>query len=331
MSAQQFARLARLPSTDPDFYRREYNNRELVPDHGSNLAWWAELSRQVRARQGWHADLPYGKPGSPHERDENLDYFPAAPAAGRPPLLLFLHGGYWKSLDKHDHSFVAHALPAAGVSIAVANYSLCPAVTIGTIVDQTAQCLAWLYREAERLGHDPDRIYVAGHSAGGHLAATMLTVRWPALAPDLPADLLQGALSISGLHDLEPMRRADFLQTDLRLTDEEIARLSPAFLAPATDAPLFTAVGGDESSEFHRQNALIRAAWPRNAGVDVPMPGRNHFTAPEALADDHSALFRAVLELVGAVQPGTAAARSTRRQPRPHQAAPNATSPEATS
>lgn len=305
MSAQpSLASLAELPSQDPAFYARAYNNRALVPDNAVHMARWAADSALVRAAaMSFFEDLAYGDPASPHADGERLDYFPATlrPAGSPAPLLIFLHGGYYRALDKRDHSFVASVLPRRGVSVAVINYSLCPAVTVEAIVRQVVQSVAWLYRQADALGHDRHRIFLAGHSVGGHLVAMLMAALWPQVGADLPADLVKGGLSISGLYDLEPLRRADFLQADLKLTEADVARLSPAFLQPATRAPLITAVGEIESSEYHRQNALIRAAWPDNAREDIPLPGRHHFNAMDDLAHDGSPLIRALLAMIGGV------------------------------
>lgn len=187
------------------------------------------------------------------------------------------------------------------MSVAVVNYALCPAVTVQTIVWQVMQSVAWLYREAERLGHDRNRIFLAGHSVGGHLVTMLMAALWPQFGADLPADLIKGGLSISGIYDLEPLRRADFLQVDLQLTEADVGRLSPAFMVPATRAPLLTAVGETESSEYQRQNALIRAAWPDNARENIPLPGRHHFNAMDDLMRDDSALSRALLGMIAGV------------------------------
>ncbi|MGO4763448.1 alpha/beta hydrolase [Cupriavidus sp. 2KB_3] len=298
------ASLAELPSQDPAFYAHAYNNRARVPDNATHMARWAADSALVRAAAASYLEnLPYGDPASPHADDERLDYFPATgvPAGTRPPLLVFVHGGYFRALDKRDHSFVAGVLPRRGVSVAIINYSLCPAVTVETIVRQVVQSVAWLYRQGDALGHDRDRIFAAGHSVGGHLVAMLMTALWPQVGVDLPAGLIRGGLSISGLYDLEPLRRADFLQVDLRLTESDVVRLSPAFLPPATRAPLLTAVGEIESSEYHRQNALIRAAWPDNVREDILLPGRHHFNVMDDLARDGSPMLRALLAMIGGV------------------------------
>lgn len=302
--AASLATLAALPSQDPAFYARAYNNRANVPDNAVHMARWAADSALVRAGMvTFFENLAYGDADSPLAATETLDYFPAASHDEDvpPPLLVFLHGGYYRALDKRDHSFVASIPTRRGVSVAVVNYALCPAVTVQTIVWQVMQSVAWLYREAERLGHDRNRIFLAGHSVGGHLVTMLMAALWPQFGADLPADLIKGGLSISGIYDLEPLRRADFLQVDLQLTEADVGRLSPAFMVPATRAPLLTAVGETESSEYQRQNALIRAAWPDNARENIPLPGRHHFNAMDDLMRDDSALSRALLGMIAGV------------------------------
>ncbi|MWL88289.1 alpha/beta hydrolase [Cupriavidus sp. SW-Y-13] len=297
--AASLAALAALPSQDPAFYAQAYDNRANVPDNAVHMARWAADSALVRAGAvTYFEDLAYGDAAS-----ETLDYFPANSLDDDhpPPLLVFVHGGYFRALDKRDHSFVANVPTRRGVSVAVVNYALCPAVSVETIVSQVLQSVAWLYREAERLGHDRRRIFVAGHSVGGHLVAMLMAARWPDVGADLPVDLIKGGLSISGLYDMEPLRRTGFLQSDLQLTEAAVARLSPAYMTPATGAPLITAVGELESSEYHRHNALIRAAWPDNAREDIALPGKHHFTAMDDLMRDDSVLTRALLGMIAGV------------------------------
>jgi arylformamidase len=182
--------------------------------------------------------------------------------------------------------------------VVIPNYALAPSVTIEAIALQMVQALAWTWRHAALYGGNPRRIVVAGHSAGGHLAALLLTCRWTAVAPDLPADLLAGGLSISGLFDLEPIRQTRFLQPDLRLTPAAVRRLSPAGL-PAPDVPLYATVGGDESEEFLRQNELIRARWGATAvPVCEAIPGFHHLSVLDDLTDPHGRLHRLALQLL---------------------------------
>jgi len=279
---------------DPAWLDAQYNNRARVPEAVAILARWAKAS--AVARDGSPAkrlDLRYGD-----GPNETLDVFPAArPGA---PILFFVHGGYWRALDKSDHSFVAPSFVADGATVVVPNYALCPSVTIEDIALQMTRALAWTWRHAAEFGADASRIAVAGHSAGGHLAAMLLSCRWKLVGEDLPLTPLSGALAISGLYDLEPVRLTPFLQGDLRLTPSQVARLSPAFFPRPKGGKLFTTVGGDESDEFLRHNQLIRDQWgPTAVPVCETVSGMNHFTVLESLVDPAGRLHELALRLLG--------------------------------
>jgi arylformamidase len=215
-------------------------------------------------------------------------------------VLIFIHGGYWRSLAKSDFSFVAPAFTAAGVTVVVPDHALCPAVTVEHIALQMTQAVAWTVRHAAEFGGDPSRIAVAGHSAGGHLGAMLLSCRWKDVGADLPAQPLAGALSISGLYDLEPLRQVSWLQPDLKLTPASVKRLSPAFFPRPKAGRLYATVGLDESDEFLRQNRLIRDVWgPTAVPVCETLPGRNHFTVLESLVDPAGRLHELALRLLG--------------------------------
>jgi arylformamidase len=286
----------------PQWLDRMYNNRQLVPDHGAYFTRWARESESARERLPCQLNIPYGS-----QAGEMLDTFAAASAevarSTRPaPVLVFIHGGYWRALDKSDHSFVAPAFAQAGACVVVPNHALCPAVTISDIARQIAEALAWTWRHAAEFGGDPQRITVAGHSAGGHLAALMLAHDWAAHAPGLPSGLVRNALSISGLHDLEPIRLTPFL-SDLHLTPEQVRQASPARLPAPRQGRLYSVAGGDESEEFLRQNRLIRQAWGSPAvPVCEVLPGLNHFSVLEALVATGHRLHRLALELLGLQQ-----------------------------
>jgi len=278
---------------DPEWLEAQYNNRARVADCAQVLARWAQASALVRERSLARLDLPYGEgPG------ELLDVFTTeAPAA---PVLVFIHGGYWRALDKADHSFVAPSFTADGALVVVVNYALCPAVTVEHIVMQLVRALAWVWRHAAAHGGDPSRITLVGHSAGAHLAAMLMSCRWKHVADDLPAQPLTGALAISGLYDLEPLRLAPFIQTDLQLTPASVARLSPAFFPRPKSGKLYAAVGLEESDEFLRQNRLIRDVWgPTAVPVCETVPHSNHFTVLNSLVDPAGRLHELALRLLG--------------------------------
>jgi arylformamidase len=270
-----------MKKTDGNTLDRLYNNRALVPDYPEHFARWSTGSAQARQTLSCQLDVPYGDGPS-----ETLDIFPAS--GTKAPVLVFIHGGYWRSLDKADHSFIAPAFTKAGACVVIPNYALCPAVTIPHIVLQMVQALAWSWRNIEEFGGDPRRITVVGHSAGGHLATMLLACAWKAYSDDLPARLVKNALSISGLYELESIRRTPFLQESLQLTPAQAKKASPAWLpSPKISGGrgvLNTVVGGAESAAFLKQNELIQQAWgPRAVPVCEALPGLNHFSILEAL------------------------------------------------
>jgi arylformamidase len=280
-----------MNAPDSAALEREYNNRALVPDHAEYFARWAHESERARRTMTCHLDQRYGDmPG------ETLDLFPARKGDGT--CMMFIHGGYWRSLDKRDFSFLAPTWVDAGVSLAVVNYDLCPAVTIDEIVRQMLRASRWLWLSAEAYGMDQDRLYVSGHSAGGHLTAMMMCALFPVFDARLPKDLWKGGLAVSGVYDLRPLVHVDFLQRDLRLDEDSARRVSPVFMPPATRAPVMTSVGGDESGEFRRQNALVRERWRAAHAGDIAMPGRNHFSVVDGLADAASPLFAGARRLM---------------------------------
>jgi arylformamidase len=276
---------------------RELNLRARWPEHPQFFARWARDSAAVRAARPAHLDLAYG-PGPA----ETLDLFPvegASTGAKGAPLLAFIHGGYWQALDKSDYSYLAPAFAADGIALASLNYGLAPDTDIGTMIDQVRAALAWLHREAAGYGVDPDSIVVAGHSAGGHLAAMALSTDWPVLDPALPGDLLAGGCAISGVYDLEPIRLS-YHNKVLHIAPEEVRPWSPLHQLPDRAPPLLMAVGSEETQEFLYQHAEYAAAWEA-CGLplgEVDMTGLHHFTAVDALGDRGHPLFAAVRQLL---------------------------------
>lgn len=275
----------------PEFVERGYNNRAAVPDHPQWLARFASSSQEARAALAPRLDLRYG-PGP----KETLDLFLPA---GRPRgTFVFLHGGYWRALDKSDFSFVAGSFVAQGHAVAVVNYDLCPDVSIATIVDECRRAVAWMMREGRAHGADTDRIVVGGHSAGGHLVAMLYLTDWASAG--LARNPLAAGVSLSGVHDLAPMVQFSF-NADFRLDAAEAARMSPVHATPRTSAPLVAAVGADETSEFLRQTRILWDAWPGNRppGANAPLiiPGRHHFSVVADYAEPASELTRATLAL----------------------------------
>ena len=277
---------------DPAWLDVQYDNRARVPDHPRLFEQWARESAIARERFSRRLDIAYGETPA-----ETLDLFPSVRDGA--PVLVFIHGGWWRAFDKRDHSFVAPAFTREGAMVVVPNYALAPSVTIETIALQMTRAVAWTWRHAALYGGNPGRIVVAGHSAGGHLTAMMLSCRWPAVGADLPQNLLAGGLSVSGVFDLEPLRHTPFLRESLRLTPASARRLSPVHFPP-TSVPLYATAGAEESEEFLRHNTLIRDAWGENAvPVCESIAGAHHFDVLDDFTDPHGRLHRLALQLLG--------------------------------
>ena len=281
------------PPYPPAFGNDQYDNGRREPDLRAILDQW--IARSVAARKGieHRASIAYGD-----DLVETFDLFDPAGTDRRPrPLLVFLHGGYWRSLSKNEFSWIAPAFVARGIRVAVVDYGLAPRYPLESIVRQCLRAIASLWLHADALGIDRTRIVVGGHSAGGHLTGMMMAARWPDYDRRLPHDLLCGGVAVSGLFDMEPIRNTPYLNADLQLTLDRVAPLSPLYMRPATTAPLITAVGGDESDEFQRHTREIGIAWSDVLREDVPLPGANHFTACERFAEPGEQLFEATVGL----------------------------------
>jgi arylformamidase len=270
----------------------QFNVRELVPEHPEHFRNWAAWSRDAMRGGARDLDVRYGGGANEH-----LDIFRTS--REQAPVLVFIHGGYWRSMDKKDHAFVAPAFAREGVCVVVPNYALCPAVTLPDIVMQMVRALAWTWKHIGHHGGDRDRIHVAGHSAGGHLAAMMAACAWDVFDPKLPKDLLKGALSISGLHDLEPVMHSPYLQSSLHLTPEQVRKASPARLPAPDHGKLYSISGALETAEFHRQTQLIRDAWgAQRVPVCELIAEMNHFSVLEAFAAPGNRVHELAIELL---------------------------------
>lgn len=264
----------------------EYNNRARVPDSAAIIGRWARDAAAFRER--WTAstlDIPYGAGAR-----ERFDLFEAA-APG--PVALFIHGGYWQALDKSFASHCARGLLGHGVTVAVPSYDLCPTVPLRRIVEQMQAACAVLHRRSGR------RLLVAGHSAGGQLAAMLMATDWKAFDPGLPADLVGAALPVSGVFELEPLLPTS-LGAALRLTAEEARALSPRWLPPAP-GEMHAVVGGAESGEFLRQTRDFAAAW---SGSHEVLPDANHFTVLDPFAEPAHPLVAMAVGMAGRLASG---------------------------
>jgi arylformamidase len=270
---------------------KEYDVEKSVPDFRPYAEFFIKESAKAREELNCALDVPFGP-----TVEETVDIFPSRDPDA--PILVFIHGGYWRILSSKEFSLVARGPVALGFTVIVTNYTLCPKVTLPEITRQSRAVIAWIRHSNKAFNGDRHRVYVAGHSAGGHQVAMLLGTRW---AEDygLPPDVIRGGFAISGLFDLRPLRFS-WLQPKLQLTEDVVQTESPQFSLPNRAAPLLLSVGGSESAEFHRQSSDYLRAWKAAGlqGSTFDQPGRNHFTAIEGFVKKDSDLCQQLLTFV---------------------------------
>jgi arylformamidase len=264
----------------------QYNLRAAVPEHLTYFARYERESAALRAHWPGRLDLAYG----PTSRQAIDLFLPRARAA---PLLVFIHGGYWQSRDRKDFSFIAGPLLERGAAVALLGYDLAPEVRMDTVVAEVRAGLAWLYRHAPAHGCDPARLHIAGHSAGGHLAAMALATDWRRFG--LPEDVIRGVCAISGVFDLEPIRLC-YLNEVVGLDEAEARRNSPLHQTLHGRCPVIVAVGELETNAFHEQSQafatrLERDGWPCQLLVQ---PAVDHFGIVMSMAEADAPLVQAI-------------------------------------
>jgi arylformamidase len=235
----------------------EYDMRRRCPHFAETFASMEIHNKRVVERFECWLDVPFGE-----KAGEKLDIWPGK---GNSPILLFIHGGYWRAFDKEMFRFVVERFVEAGACVVLNNYDFCPNVTMDEITRQNRAALEWIYLNASSIGADQGRIHVTGHSAGGHLSAMLMATDWEMRG--LPFDVVSGAVPLSGLFDLEPLRLS-YLNEDLKMDEAESRRNSPVHHLPKWMPSTIVAVGGGETDEFRRQSRIYTDLC-RDAGFDV--------------------------------------------------------------
>jgi arylformamidase len=271
---------------DQDALNRQYNNRLQVPDHPVHTAMWEKLSAQTEKELPVKKDVQYGD----HPR-ERMDIYPS-PVPGS-KTLIFIHGGYWRNLDKSFFQFVAKAFHPYNITVVVITYPLAPEVSIDQIVLSCRKAVQWVHKNIIAYHGDADQLYVAGHSAGGHLAAMMMTDD-----KIIPPVLLKGVCSMSGLFNLVPIQLSDINET-LHMDKDMALRNSPVYLRPVIHCPLLLIVGADETEEYKSQGEELNDNWKQIIPVEtLQLKGVNHFSIAGDLLDNHSLLHRKMREMM---------------------------------
>ena len=267
----------------------EYDLRAAFPDYGKYFSDWRERSEVVRRQFRPLLDLPYG--GGAQER---LDVF-AARGSNR-PMMVYIHGGYWRAMDKSDFSFIAPPFLERDVPVALVNYTLCPQGTMSGIVAQMRAACVWLAEHAPRFGGRPRELHLVGWSAGAHLAAMMAASQWPRLGDGAPACEIKSVLAVSGIYDLHPIRHVS-ANDDLRMDDAEAQSISPLFTVPDPAVRLGIAYGALETPAFRTQSKGLAKRW--NAESLLELEGRHHYAAMDDLGAPDGQLLRVAMSFAG--------------------------------
>ena len=264
----------------------EYNNRALVPEHPAIFERWRRDSAAFRANVSCTLDLAYGT-----EPRHRLDIFHAPNPHG---TVVFIHGGYWRSLDKSDFSFVAAPFIAAGLSVVAINYRLCPNVHVSEVVEDCQDALEWLLKNGGNHRLPMARIALTGHSAGGHLVSMLYATDWQQRNCD--ASGIIGGMALSGVYDLEPLIHCS-MNLELRLNHHLARAASPIKLDSLLKVPLHLAVGAVESRAFRIQSQQLSVAWPQICEMPQEVEGANHFTIVDSFVQPGHPTFERVLRM----------------------------------
>jgi arylformamidase len=269
---------------------RQYNNRLHVPDFETYFQRWEKLSRETVEKYPVIRDISYGDLSR-----ECLDVFPSA--TGNSKTFVFIHGGYWQKFDKTNFHFIAKAFHSYGITTVLINYPLAPYATMDEIVASSRKAILWLQQNLAELNGDPHQMYIAGHSAGGHLAAMLMEKEW---AQNNTVDFIRGVCTLSGIFNLEPIQLSN-LNAVINMTEGTALRNSAVQLIPLDSCPLLLCVGTDETKEFKSQSRELYNKWKNKNSYTrlLQIPGINHYSIAETLLHQGSSVHLAMCKLMG--------------------------------
>ena len=267
---------------------RQYNNRLQVPEWAEYLAKGERISREAEKKYSPLKDIAYGE-GSL----EKLDIFPSSLPNSK--VLVFIHGGYWYKMDKSDFQFVGAGFHPYDITTVIINYPLAPVVTIEQIVQSCRKALQWVSKNILNHNGDPKQLYIAGHSAGGHLAAMMMAgnPQWGSTMQGV-----KGVCAMSGLFNLLPIQLSNINEA-VHLDDKIVLQNSPVKLQPVLFCPLIIAVGGNEADEFKAQSAELFDCWKDMVPIElVELEGVNHYSIIEVAAEAGTDMHQQLKKLI---------------------------------
>ena len=272
----------------------QYDHSKRFADTSVFQTERSEASRIAREKVKGHLNVPYGD-----HKDEVVDIFPVE-GDGKSPVIVFYHGGAWTRGSKNGYSMGAGAFVPRGVAWVATEFTKVPDGTLSNQVRQNRDATAWVYNNADKYGIDRDRIYIAGHSSGGHMTGMVLVTDWEKLY-GLPQNLVKGATAISGMYDLEAVYLS-YRNRYLNLSEEDWRENSSIFqIRPNCGIPLLIGCSEHDTAEFHRQPEEFLKAWKAagNEGEFIEIMGRHHFTGSMCFGESDHELFHKMCKMIG--------------------------------
>ena len=272
----------------------QYDHSKRFPDTGLFQKERGDASAAAQKKVKGLLNVPYGD-----DPREVVDIFPVEETENA-PVIIFMHGGAWTRGSKEGYSFPATEFVPRGVTWIATEFTNVPQGTLSNQVRQNRDAVAWVYTNADTYGWDRDRIYIAGHSSGGHMCAMSLVTDWYRLY-GLPNDLIKGAVAISGMYDLEAVYLS-YRNTYLNLSQSDWRENSPVLhIPPVSDTPLLIGCAEHDTAEFHRQPEEFIKAWQAagHKGEFIELMDRHHFTGSMCFGEPEHPLFKNICKMIG--------------------------------
>ncbi|RMP42522.1 hypothetical protein ALO95_200263 [Pseudomonas syringae pv. antirrhini] len=239
--------LTHSPYSTPDEVSLQLDLINHMWDKAPYLEFVGRQSAAARQHLAHIADIRVGA-----RTEERIDVFLSN--REKSPIVVFIHGGWWRGGTRKDYSFCANGFVSSGYTVVISDYTLCPSATVSDITQASRAAVIWAYEHADEINGDKDRIFVVGHSAGGQQAAMISVTDWA--SHGVPADIVKAVVPMSGVFDMQPFQ-SSWLQAWLQLDGDQVTRESAIHHIKASTPPVMVMLGGEESEEFHRQSLMF--------------------------------------------------------------------------